>query len=516
MAGGKLDDTQQSKNDSDMPTNDILIQAKKLLAEGKIEDSLKLVKNYWLENPDDAEAANLFSDLMKESGRSELSKRLHTLAEQLPQVSHPTGHETLSFAESEEDELTAEANDLIDAVKTPIERPSTGGMPTEKLLTEKVSQEKAPAEGTSAGKELAETNKTLTPGGKEFFEAGYGLIDARQHELAAMLLNRAARLAPQEPTVNYELGFALMSMKRFEQAIPHMEQALVEGGDFDTLLNLLVCYTLTRQLSKAHEMLAKINSFSLDAEQKIEASHRLLVLKRLESLRNKAKLNTRDWLYVLYGSILLRPSKQEDRPKEDSHSIGQMLAVMKGVLEGLSAMPEAVEFYGPQSQPLAQALAEFLEIPITGYKGPEQPVQALLVMTWASDIIGPHKSFMPKEKNRNIFSYALTWDEALPVVPEIVGTLAYDELMPWHENNSQEIVKPQLVTPIINQRNFAPQIEKAYKDILSEAHDLESDPRTINSVQEALDYYENKKQHLTLCNPDAFTSRPEYTAEVID
>lgn len=233
-------------------------------------------------------------------------------------------------------------------------------------------------------------------------------------------------------------------------------------------------------------------------------------------MRSKAKLNTRDWLFALYGSVLLRPSTTEDKTKEDSHSIGQMLAVMKGVLDGLSALPETIEFYGPQSRPLAQSLAEFLEIPITSYKGPDQPVQALLVMSWASDIIGPHKSFMTKEKNRSIFSYGLTWDEALPVVPEIVGTLAHEELMPWNENKADGSASPNLQIAGSNQRNFTPQNERAYKAILADARDLESDPRTIKFVQEALDYYDSKKQHLMLCNPDAFGFRPEYTAEVVD
>ena len=47
-----------------------------------------------------------------------------------------------------------------------------------------------------------------------------------------MLLNRVAKFAPEEPTVNYELGFALMSMKRFEQAIPHLEESLAKDNDF--------------------------------------------------------------------------------------------------------------------------------------------------------------------------------------------------------------------------------------------------------------------------------------------
>jgi tetratricopeptide (TPR) repeat protein len=491
IADNKTDEAYEA--DNTMPDHETLIKAKRLLAEGKIEESLKLVKNYWLENPDDADAASLFSDLMKESGRSELSKRLHSLADQLP-LANPSGFKPLSLAESEDHEENFEDNTFKEK---------------DELLNNKLADNQSTEDNTST-----DSHPSLA-GGKEFFEAGYSLMDARQPELAAMLLNRAVRTAPQDPTANYELGFALMSMKRFGEAIPHLEQALQDEKDFDTLLNLLVCYTLTRNFIKAQETLVSLKGLTLDEEQKKEVTHQSLVLKRLESFRNKTKLNSRDWLYILYGSILLRPSTKEDKLQEDPHSIGQLLAIMKGVLEGLSAMPETIEFYGPQSRPLAQALAEFLEIPITSYRGPEQPVQALLVMTWASDIIGPHKSFMAKEKNRGIFSYALTWSESLPVVPEIVGALADNEPMPWDENQPDPKNQP-LVAPPTNQRNFAPPIEKAYKAILAIARDLECDPRTIKFVQEALDYYETKKQHLLLCNTDAFKFRPEYTAEIVE
>ncbi len=454
---------------------DILEQAKQLLAEGRIEDSLAVVKGYWLENPEDGEAAALFSELMKESGRSELSKRLNSLAQQLPVDAPLRVAEPLEPPYSEKSEPDASKN-----------------------------ESKQPATNKPARKE---------PSSKELFEAGYSLIDARQHELAAMLLNRAARIAPLEPTVNYELGFSLMSMKRFEQAIPHFEQALEVGADFDTLLNLLVCYTLIRQADKAQQTLERMTTLTLDQEQKQELSHRKVVLRRLETMRSKSKLTSRDWLYVLYGSILLRPSAQTDeRIKEDPQSIGQMLAILKGVLEGLSAMPELVEYYGLQSKPLAQALGEFLEVPISNYKGSGRPEHALLTMTWASDIIGPHKTFMTKEKNRAIFSYALTWDEPLPIVPEVVGTLGFDEPMPWNENTPAAAQKSTMT----DQSNFTPAIQKAYKAILANARNLESDPKTIKSVQEALDYYDGKRTHLVLCNSDGFASRSEYTAEIID
>ncbi len=51
----------------------------------------------------------------------------------------------------------------------------------------------------------ATTSSDLT---SDMFETGHGLIDVRQHELAAMLLEHCAKIHPNEPVINYELGFS--------------------------------------------------------------------------------------------------------------------------------------------------------------------------------------------------------------------------------------------------------------------------------------------------------------------
>lgn len=482
---------QELASDQDAENRDVLSQARKLLAEGQVEKCLDMVRHYWLENPDDAEAVSFMSEVMKDRGRSELSKRLAKLSEHLP-------------------------------------------LPIESPLRESTAHNPAV--------DLHKPDDATLVSGKQLFEAGYSLIEARQHELAAMLLNRASKLVPGEPTVNYELGFALMSMRRFEQAIPYLEEALDKDVDFDTLLNLLVCYTLTRQVDKADETLQKIGTLNLDPEQKQEFLHRQMVVKRLASKSSKSILNARDWLYILYGSVLLKISKRQDGQKEDAASIGHTLAILKGVMQGLCVdQPEVIEFYGPQSRPLAQAMAEFLEISMSAYQGPGQKNPALLTMTWASDIIGPHKSFVAKQKDRHLFSYGLSWDEPLPVVPDIVGCLCFDDPMPWriygsaspaeHGHGLDEPRKTMdagsaslapTQAPLLpglaaaGEHRYAIEVEKAYKNILANARDLESDPRTIKHVQEALDYYESKRPYLIIGNSRALSTRSEYTAEILD
>lgn len=104
------------------PNLDLLSKARAHLANGEMEPCLAALKQHWLENPYDPEAALLLSQLMHEAGRPDLSNKLQTLSEKL------------SASLGDED------------------------------LADKHAQ--------------------------EMFEAGYGLIDVRQHELAAMLLNR--------------------------------------------------------------------------------------------------------------------------------------------------------------------------------------------------------------------------------------------------------------------------------------------------------------------------------------
>ena len=117
-----------------------------------------------------------------------------------------------------------------------------------------------------------------------YFEAAFSLTDARRFEL---------------------LGFALMALNRIKEAIKSFEDALKITTDFDTTLNLSVCYVLTREAARAKELTSKLASLAQDSDEIREVNHRQMVLKRLDSLSSKKTLSHQDWLYILYGGILL-------------------------------------------------------------------------------------------------------------------------------------------------------------------------------------------------------------------
>ncbi len=445
-----------SETTSEEQVPEPLLEARRLLDEGMLEQCLACLKPYWLKHESDTRAIGMFGELMKEAGRNEVARKLIRLTELLDAKSAGT---------------SAEGN------------------------SEVAGQASAPdsVQPKSDGLTLASSSEDDIP--YALFEAGFGLIDLRQHELAVMLLERCLKLMPNEPTVNYEIAFSLMSLSRFDEAIAHFKLAMMDSEDFDTILNLSVCYTLTRRIAEAKGMIEKLAGLAHDEDEQRELNHRKIVLKRLEVLGNKQTLTPRDWEFVLYGGILLRTGEAHTHQKEDFMSIASTLAILKGVLEGLRIEYEAVEYYNPNARPLARILGELMEIPCDSYKGPHRPDRALLVMAWATDIIGPHEAFIEHMHTRSIFSYGLTWSEPLPVAPEITGLLADDTIMPWEEARSESI-------------------DDIVAQILGRARDLDCDPDILRETQEAVAYYDSKRELLVLNNWTTFPDRPEYTAEV--
>ena len=293
---------------------------------------------------------------------------------------------------------------------------------------------------------------------QEIFTVAYALVDSRQYVLAVMLLKEMVKELPDDHEVNYELGFALLSLKRPREAIQYFSIAARNREDFDAYLNLAICHTLLRDLDAATKAIDIAAPLAKLEEEKIEIEHRRTVLKRLKLVTAKKEMTSRDWLFVLYGSILLRPTLKIIELKEEASHIAAMLVVLKGLLIGLSIEQEGVEYYSLRSKPLSSVLGQLAGIPFDAYRGPDRPDRVLLTLSWTTDIIGPHQAFIQNCENRSIFAYALTPSEPLPLVPDIIGCLAQDITMPWEGDKSPK------------------ELERLVENILERAFALEASP----------------------------------------
>ena len=442
-----------------IPSDD-LQQAEQLILQKNYDEALTIIRKHWLTHPQDLQAVRLLSRLMKVQGKTELSGNLYKLSE------------------------TAEA------------------------LSDDVQNQ---------------------------FEAGFKLIDERELQLAVLLLERCVNKMPDHSVISYELGFALMSLHRFAEAIPYFLLSGSKENDFDTQLNLCVCYTFTRNMEEAQKLLEALQSHASGEEEIREVSNRRVVLKRLERFKNKQALTPRDWLYVLYGTVLLsEPNLQSltdaTKPgitglttttagksgsvKPSYRDVAWTLLVLEKLLMELGYEFDVIEFYSPLSRPMAEALAHKLDLPAKSFGGQKIKDRALMIMAWAPNIIGPHKSFLPNSKRRVLFAYGLGALQPLPLTPDVVAQVCDHLELPWSESMDEDAEQKNFLK--IGRVDMPDQRQAAASDqILAQIAELESDPDIIDTVQRLSDYYKPKDELLVLGNPEHFPDRPEYTAEII-
>lgn len=365
---------------------------------------------------------------------------------------------------------------------------------------------------------LSKNEYTMQNDSQTLFETAYKFIDAREPELAVMLLNRCVALHPDERMIRYELGFALMQMRKFVDAVPHFEYLANIEEDFDTWLNLTVCHSIGRNLPRAKEALKRLDRLKNSEEEEREVALRRWVLKRMERF-DCSSPGVRDWVFSLYGSMLLSETSPRDlagRPMSsaaDYTGVASTLLVLRGLFAEIGTEFDVVEYYSPLSRPLAESLARLMDLPAAPYGGPERRERALLTIAWASDIVGPHKAFANNSLNRSIFAYGLTSLAQLPITPDIIGCLTSECAMPWASemDNRDEKFDAKRAG---GQHPLNEIQAKAVDRILDKAANLESQPELIGRVEDLAKYYGPRKEMLVFRNCENFPIRPEYTAEI--
>ncbi|MBX9572471.1 MAG: hypothetical protein K2X77_26485 [Candidatus Obscuribacterales bacterium] len=437
-----MSENSATKSDEQNSSLDLLEQARQLLERKDLVGCFLLSKEHWLNNPDDVQAVEILSEVMRRNGKKELYKNLKTLC-------------------CSKDEMNSNAQSL--------------------------------------------------------FEAGYQFIEEREPELAAMLLRRCVTLVPDQPMVRYELGFALMQLRQFAEATQHFEFLIQSEDDFDTRLNLTVCYSLTRDIKRAKELLCELEKKAGNTEEKKELQLRKCVVKRLEKYEQHHQLHFRDWVYALYGSVLLSdttPKDLEGKPRSsatDYNAVATTLLLLRGLLQEMAIEFDVIEYYSPLSRPLAEAFARLLDLSAEAYKGPDRQERALLMMAWASDIIGPHKTFVAQTPRRSLFAYGLTTLAQLPVTPDIIGCLAVECSMPWAQD-LDNVEDKRDEKSVVHPMNLIQQ--QATEAILERASALESNTEIIRQLEVLCSFYHPRREMIVLSNCQSFPERPEYTAEI--
>jgi tetratricopeptide (TPR) repeat protein len=370
------------------------------------------------------------------------------------------------------------------------------------------------------GNNLAEDAQTL-------FEVAFYLIDERANDLAVMLLERCAKLVPHEATVNYELGFALMSQKQFDRAVGYFERAASAEKNFDLILNQVVCYTMLRQIKNADKAIAELSKLARSEDELIQLGQQKLVIERFKLLADKETFDARDWYYILYGGLLIQKSSAEtvaadssshDPQACDYDKIAETLCALAQLLSEIKEKFASVEYYNQDAKPLAACLGEVMSLPVESYQGPDRTGRALLVLAWAAEVIGPHKSFVELDDKRTIFALALPGEDLLPLAPEIVGLISDIPFAPWSNPLENDLhllgtgYEPALPEAELEDTRKK-ETERAGIKLIELAKNLHKSQTSL--TKELLQFLDAEKRNkLLLCNQTTIKQRPEYSAEI--
>jgi tetratricopeptide (TPR) repeat protein len=370
---------------------------------------------------------------------------------------------------------------------------------------------------------LSQSPQKLETDPQLLFDTGYLMIEERQFHLAAMLLARAVAACPDQPAIHYELGFALMSVKRYDDAIMHFEKVVTLDEDFDSHLNLAACYALTRDLEKTRHHIDRLLSLSetsdtskvgsKDEIQK-ELSNRKLVLRRLELMQQKPAFNLRDWFFTLYGAILLEDQSlsglaQADAVGGEMYKVAEAVLAMRGCLEAVGLEFDMIEYHSTSARPLAEALARLIDLPVEPISDFSRTDRTLLIVAWGEELIDSFRMLNRNDGYRVIFAYGVPKDSPLPITPDIVAHVLARCDLPWHEELLEHQAK-DLGPLSLPDEAMAALVDQ----LVMRCSEIEGNPKVIRHCADLSDYFGPKKKLLTLGNQESIPERPEYTAEM--
>lgn len=370
---------------------------------------------------------------------------------------------------------------------------------------------------------LSDSSDLLEDDPQKFFDAGYELINERQFQLAAMLLERAVRLCPDEPVIRYELGFALMAIKRFADAIPHFEHTLQLAEDFDTHLNLSVCYTLQRDVEKSRGHLERLtvlaettDTSAVGGKEEIqkELANRRFVLRRLELLSAKPMLNARDWYFILYGGLLLADQTlagmaHADVSGNEMHKVAEAVLSMRGAMEAVGLEFDMIEYHSASARPLAESVGRLLDLPVEPISDFSRTDRTLLVVAWGEELIDSFRQLSRNDGFRTIFAYSIPKESPLPITPDIVAHIQNHCDLPWHKELEEYQERDQGALSLPDEAMAA-----IVDQLLIRCSEVESNPNVIRHSADLFDYFGSKRKLLIVGNQENIKERPEYTAEL--
>ncbi len=330
----------------------------------------------------------------------------------------------------------------------------------------------------------------------------YALINLNDYEVAVIFLQDLLKELPDDIFLNYEYGFVSLLTGKYSQAVNFFEKVLNQEKSFDTVLNLIIGNIYLFNMDKLTIYLNLLKELALNPDEKTELANVNKITLRLQEYTNLKNIkNYRDWLYILYGNILLVDFKL-DKAKFNEYEpnlveILTHIYILKRFFEALNISLELFEYFDDDSHILAQLFALIFELPVEKVSTEIKNAKCMLIVSNPHKIKEVYHNYTKINNNQIIYFYSLPFSSALPIIPAIVNCITDKLNLPFAQIGYGT---------------------KEYNDLMIKAKDMinniETDCDSALKIQQLIEYYELRQPNLILENQDVFKDYVQYHGEL--
>ena len=308
-----------------------------------------------------------------------------------------------------------------------------------------MSQVVAPMAGPEIASLFASAGRGPDP--RRLRDLGHGLMDMGLPDVAATLLERCRRLAPDQERVLLELVSALDALGASGAALSLLKAAPAALARSGALRHALAAHAAqTGDLDAARGLLDRLGAPEDDEQRLIQAwLQRVHIRAQLtRPITGLDPSDLRGWQYALTGTTVLHLSEHghpepmggryawvQDTPDTVRICVERLRAALRAAGE---PPPALIPLPDRDSEILALAAGALLDLPVRPWPVRGVPAPALLVAYDLREAApAALASLFQRAPGQILWSHVGCWTEAGPIAPDIVSFLAQYAVSSWGE-----------------------------------------------------------------------------------
>lgn len=284
------------------------------------------------------------------------------------------------------------------------------------------------------------TAASLAPSYDSYFNLGHVLVDLGQPQEALLAFQKCQALAPGDPAVGYEIGYALYMAGDYAAALAQLQPFLATASD-DWELHYLAgsCELALGHYAKAQASFERALRLLPPGEPDDGLQDALLVALRHREFTTIRPEDLKARLYAEFGIVCLGALDDDglqqtvsSRSRLSYQDLGRMLQRFHALRMHWRWRFDAVVSVDEVSRPLALALAHSLKAPLVEPQEVEQSGLTLLV--WASVTLPELLDVVVERVPGDYVTFVAAPQQAdlNHVLPDIIGIVNTGPVaMPW-------------------------------------------------------------------------------------